>query len=131
DVDAKESLRTLLKILFISFLVGNIFVLVTGYLFSAGLLRPVKKIAEDVAEISAQNLARRIETGKTKDEWYHLANTLNELLNRLQESFELQQRFISNASHELSTPLTSISSQLEVSLQRERDAAEYRKIIES
>jgi signal transduction histidine kinase len=52
-------------------------------------------------------------------------------LNRLQESFELQRRFISNASHELSTPLTSISSQLEVSLQREREAAEYRKVMQS
>jgi signal transduction histidine kinase len=131
DEDGKASLRNLFKILLVSFLVGNILVLVTGYFFSRGLLGPVRKIAEDVAEISAQNLARRIETGKTKDEWYHLAYTLNQLLNRLQESFDLQQRFISNASHELSTPLTSISSQLEVSLQRERDASEYRKTIQS
>jgi signal transduction histidine kinase len=46
-------------------------------------------------------------------------------------SFDLQRRFISNASHELSTPLTSISSQLEVSLQRERGADEYRKVMYS
>jgi len=51
------------------------------------------------------------------------------LLNRLQESFEIQGRFIANASHELSTPLTSISSQLEVSLQRERSIEDYRKVI--
>ena len=131
DVDGMASLQNLAKILIVSFLVGNIFVWVIGYLFSTGLLRPVRRIAEDVAEISAQNLARRIETGKTRDEWNHLATTLNELLNRLQESFELQQRFISNASHELSTPLTSISSQLEVSLQRERAAGDYRKIMKS
>jgi signal transduction histidine kinase len=84
-----------------------------------------------VAEISAQNLARRIQTGKTKDEWYHLSHTLNDLLDRLQESFELQRRFISNASHELSTPLTSISSQLEVSLQKERVAEDYKKVMQS
>jgi signal transduction histidine kinase len=66
-----------------------------------------------------------------KDEWFYLSDTLNSLLNRLQESFDLQKRFISNASHELSTPLTSISSQLEVSLQRERDAAEYREVMKS
>jgi signal transduction histidine kinase len=94
-------------------------------------LLPIKRISEDVTEISAQNLARRIQTGTSKDEWYQLSNTLNELLNRLQESFELQRRFISNASHELSTPLTAISSQLEVSLQRERDAEEYRKVMQS
>jgi two-component system, OmpR family, sensor histidine kinase ArlS len=131
DQEAKQNLKSLLNVLLLSFLVGNIFVLVTGYFFSKGLLMPVRKITQDVAEISAQNLARRIETGQTRDEWQELSQTLNELLNRLQESFELQRRFISNASHELSTPLTSISSQLEVSLQRERDAEDYKKVMRS
>ncbi len=66
-----------------------------------------------------------------KDEWNYLTKTLNELLDRLQQSFEMQRRFISSASHELSTPLTSISSQLEVSLQRNRDAGEYREVMKS
>ncbi|MGN6165313.1 MAG: sensor histidine kinase [Flavisolibacter sp.] len=131
DTDGKNNLKSLLKILVLSFLVGNIFVLVSGYIFSAGLLRPIKKISEDVAEISAQNLTRRIQTGSARDEWYQLSHTMNELLNRLQESFELQSRFISNASHELSTPLTSISSQLEVALQRNREAAEYQAVMQS
>jgi signal transduction histidine kinase len=131
DVEGKQNLSSLLSILIASFLVGVIIILVSGYFFSRGLLLPIKKITEDVEEISAQNLARRIQTGAAKDEWYQLSHTLNNLLNRLQESFELQRRFISNASHELSTPLTSISSQLEVSLQRPRDAEEYRKVMQS
>jgi len=131
DQEGKENLRSLMNILLLSFLIGNIFVLVSGYFFSKGLLLPVQKITRDVADISAKNLTRRIETGKTRDEWYNLSRTLNELLNRLQESFELQRRFISNASHELSTPLTSISSQLEVALQREREAEEYKKVMRS
>ena len=131
DEDAKRNLRTLSSILLSSFFIGNIFVLAVGYFFSKGLLMPVRKITQDVAEISAQNLARRIATGNTRDEWYDLSQTLNELLNRLQESFELQRRFISNASHELSTPLTSISSQMEVALQRERNAEEYQRIMRS
>jgi signal transduction histidine kinase len=84
-----------------------------------------------VNEISAQNLARRIQMGSSKDEWYYLSYTFNELLNRLQDSFDLQRRFISNASHELSTPLTSISSQLEVSLLKDRSPEEYRKVMSS
>jgi two-component system, OmpR family, sensor histidine kinase ArlS len=131
DEEGKKNLATLLRVLTISFIISVGLVLVIGYFFSRGLLLPVRKIAEDVAEISAQNLARRIQTGKTRDEWFHLSNTLNDLLNRLQESFELQRRFISNASHELSTPLTSISSQLEVSLQRERGAEDYKKMMRS
>jgi two-component system, OmpR family, sensor histidine kinase ArlS len=131
DVEGRENLKNLSEILLISFLVGNIFVLISGYFFSRGLLLPIKNISKDVAEISAHNLARRIKTGTSKDEWYQLSNTLNELLNRLQESFDMQRRFISNASHELSTPLTAILSQLEVNLQRERSGEEYRKVLQS
>ncbi|RYF85577.1 MAG: HAMP domain-containing histidine kinase [Chitinophagaceae bacterium] len=131
DVDGNRNLSTLLKILIAALLIGIIFVLVSGYIFSRRLLLPLKKISEDAAEISAQNLARRIKTGSSKDEWFQLAYTLNQLLDRLQESFELQRRFISNASHELSTPLTAISSQLQVSLQREREASEYKKVMQS
>ncbi|MGB8192087.1 MAG: HAMP domain-containing sensor histidine kinase [Chitinophagaceae bacterium] len=131
DIEGKKGLYTLYKILLFSFLTGVGLVLITGYIFSGRLLLPIKRITADVEDISAQNLARRIHTGSTKDEWYRFANTLNDLLNRLQTSFDLQRRFISNASHELSTPLTSISSQLEVSLQRKREADEYRKVMES
>lgn len=131
DEEGNENLRQLLRILIIALLLGNIVVIISGYIFSKQLLQPIRQIATDVAEISAQNLARRIETGSTRDEWFHLSDTLNKLLNRLQESFELQRRFISNASHELSTPLTSISSQLQVTLQRDRTADEYRKTLQS
>lgn len=131
DIEGHRRLAYLLNILLISFCSGTAIVLITGYFFSDRLLLPVKKIAADVEEISAQNLARRITTGKTNDEWHYLASTLNQLLDRLQDSFELQRRFISNASHELSTPLTSISSQLEVSLQRDRKPEEYREVMQS
>lgn len=58
-----------------------------------------------------------------------LGNTFNDLLIRLQESFAIQRRFISNASHELSTPLTSVSSQVEVALQKDRSADEYQQVL--
>ncbi|MFT3910444.1 MAG: HAMP domain-containing sensor histidine kinase [Ferruginibacter sp.] len=131
DYDGKQSLHTLFKILLSGFLIGIAFIMITGYFFSSRLLKPVRKITTDVAEISAQNLTRRIETGKSKDEWFNLADTLNKLLDRLQESFELQRRFISNASHELSTPLTAVSSQIEVALQRERTADEFKIVMKS
>ena len=60
------------------------------------MLRPLRRISDEVNEISARNLARRIRSaGKvSKDEWRYLSDTLNRLLNRLQESFEIQGRFI-------------------------------------
>jgi signal transduction histidine kinase len=126
-----EALRQLLFILLISSVFGICIAIISGYVFSRRLLSPLRKIAGEVKEISAQSLSRRIITGNSKDEWFNLADTLNELLNRLNESFEMQKRFIANASHELSTPLTAISSQLEVSLQKQRSAEEYKKTIES
>ena len=92
---------------------------------------PLRKIADEIKEISVQNLAGRIKSGEGKDEWNYLAETVNQLLYRLQDGFEIHRRFISNASHELSTPLTSISSQLEISLNRDREASEYRITMES
>jgi two-component system sensor histidine kinase ArlS len=131
DEDGRTMLRQLRIILLLSFCGGVIITFAVGYIFSKSLLRPVRKIADEVNEISASDFTRRIPEGKTQDEWNYLAATLNQLLNRLQESFEIQRRFISNASHELSNPLTSISSQLEISLQRERKAEEYRVMINS
>lgn len=131
DEDGKTNLQHLKNILYLSFFGGNLIAVIGGYIFSGRLLQPVTSIATEVKNISAYNLSRRIEIGHSRDEWSYLAGTFNDLLNRLQESFEVQRRFISNASHELSTPLTSISSQIEIALQRERSEEEYRRILSS
>lgn len=133
DETGNDELRHLRLVLSFSFIGGILISVIGGWLFSISLLHPLRRISDEVNEISARNLARRIRSaaGNQKDEWYYLSDTLNRLLNRLQESFEIQGRFIANASHELSTPLTSISSQLEVSLQRIRSVDEYRQVIQS
>lgn len=131
DPEGKEHLEQLRLILYGCFFGGIIITIACGYIFSKSLLTPIRKIADEVNEITVRNLTKRIRSGNRNDEWNYLAQTLNVLLNRLEESFDTQGRFISNASHELSTPLTSIFSQLEVSLQKEREAVEYRKVIQS
>lgn len=133
DEAGNEKLRHLRLVLSLSFVGGILISVIGGYLFSISLLHPIKRIADEVNDISARNLTRRIRPARAdaKDEWYYLSDTLNQLLNRLQESFEIQGRFIANASHELSTPLTSVSSQLEVALQRVRTVEEYRNVIQS
>ena len=131
DEVGKENLVQLFYVLLFSFLGGILIAVAAGYIFSKQLLVPLRKIADEIKEISVRNLAGRIKAGENKDEWNYLADTINQLLYRLQEGFEIHRRFISNASHELSTPLTSISSQLEISLNRDREAPEYRAIMES
>jgi len=131
DVDGRASLGQLQKILLASLLVAVILTMLIGYLFSAQLVKPITQIIHEVNDISSHNLSHRLHTGTGKDELSQLADTFNNLLNRLQESFNSQRRFISNASHELSTPLTSISSQLQVTLQNERSTQEYIQVLQS
>lgn len=129
DKDGFEKLSQLKLILLFSFFTGTLLTFLTGLIFSNRLVIPIQKITNEVKEISSQNLSRRIAIQSPRDELNELSSTFNDLLTRLQESFEIQRRFIANASHELSTPLTSISSQLEITLQNQRSAEEYQSIL--
>jgi two-component system sensor histidine kinase ArlS len=131
DEEGMRKLQQLGFILLLSFTGGIFIAVAAGYFFSRQLLIPLRKIADEVNKISVQNLEERIKIHNGRDEWDYLSTTLNQLLNRLQVSFDIHRRFISNASHELLTPLTSISSQLEVSLNRNRDVKEYQAVIGS
>jgi signal transduction histidine kinase len=79
-------------------------------------LRPVESIRSQVAEITATALDRRVPEPPIKDEIGRLARTMNAMLDRLESSVERQRRFVSDASHELRSPLTASQAQLEVAL---------------
>ena len=115
------ALSQLRRILLLSGLGGIIITMLIGYAFSINLLRPLNRIIKEMNEISFQNISKRIATSNQKDELNELAKTFNSLLERLETSFNNQKSFIANASHELSTPLAAISSQLEVALLQNRD----------
>lgn len=131
NIAGKAYINNLKKIFIIYFPVAVLITLMAGYLFSRTIIKPVKETIRDVKLITSQNLSHRLFTGKRKDELAELNTTFNDLLNRLEESFAIEKRFISNASHELSTPLTSISSQIQVALLQERTAAGYQKVLSS
>jgi signal transduction histidine kinase len=131
DSDGIASLNNLKKILATAFLAGIFIILLSGYLFATQLVKPLAKMTWQANMITSNNLSQRIEYNNNKDELNHLASTFNDLLDRLQESFQIQRRFISHASHELSTPLTVVSSQLEVALQKDRDTEEYKNVLAS
>jgi two-component system, OmpR family, sensor histidine kinase ArlS len=131
DVDGWQRLKDLRDILLVCLFIGIAVALIVGYAFSVQLVKPIAQIIHEVKDVSSQNLSHHIHAGSSQDELNQLANTFNELLDRLQESFTIQRRFISNASHELSTPLTAILSQLEVTMHKERSSEEYRQVMAS
>ena len=90
------------------------------------ILLPVSRVTETARGISESDLTRRIEI-EGDDEIARLTQTFNEMLDRLQESFNTQRRFIDDAGHELRTPITIIQGQLET---LEDDPEERRKTLD-
>lgn len=99
--------------------------------FSRQVFSPLKQIIEKVKQISTENIHLRLENKNQNNEISDLINTFNDLLNRIETAFETQKNFISNASHELGTPLTSIIGDADVSLRKERSSEEYKKALQN
>lgn len=76
-----------------------------GWILAGRVLRPLRTVTATVQEISHSNLHRRLAASGPRDEFRELSDTFDELLDRLEGSFEAQRRFVANASHELRTPL--------------------------
>ena len=77
-------------------------------------LNPVEKIRSEVTRISGSNLDKRVHVPETDDEIAKLALTMNEMLDRIESSTKRMKRFVSDASHELRSPISSIRAELEV-----------------
>ena len=97
-----------------------------GRWLCAKALAPVARMAQAVGTISAADLTQRLPPAETGDELERLGIAFNDLLTRLQDSFERQKRFTAEASHQLRTPLTAMIGQLDVALRRDRSEEEYR-----
>jgi signal transduction histidine kinase len=87
-----------------------------GWLVSGRVLRPLRTITATARAISATSLHERLPLAGPDDEFNELADTLNDLLSRLEAAFTAQQNFVANASHELRTPLTLDQTLLELIL---------------
>lgn len=131
DIYGVSKLRNLRIILITVFFSSILIVLVSGWVYAGRALHPIAKVVDQVRMITAHNLHVRVDEGNQRDEIAQLAITFNSMLSRLEGAFALQKMFVSNASHELRTPLTVVSSQLEVSLLKERSAADYQRTLAS
>lgn len=131
DEYGKANLDNLRQMLAIIFLVVTTIVAFAGLVFSQRALMPISRIMNEVEGILPQKLDTRLEVPNQNDELGRLTLTFNKLLDRIENAFRIQKTFVANVSHELKNPLTKISSQLEVSLLKEREKEEYQSTISS
>jgi heavy metal sensor kinase len=98
-----------------------------GYWLTTRGLAPLNWMASQARDIGGASLHRRLEIGAAASELTVLSASFNELLARLDQSFETMRRFVADASHELRTPLSVIRGEADVALARDRSAASYRE----
>jgi heavy metal sensor kinase len=105
--------------------------IVAGYLLAAASLRPVEAMRRRAAAITASTPGSRLPVPPSRDEVSRLAQTLNDMLARLEAAFEHERRFLADASHELRTPLALLRTELELALRRPRSRDELELALRS
>jgi heavy metal sensor kinase len=107
-----------------------VFASLLGYWLSGRSLAPVTRIIETAERIGVQNLSRRLEVPRARDELRRLTETLNAMLQRIETSFKRITQFTADASHDLRTPVSLIRTTAEVTLRRTRTEEQYSEALE-
>jgi heavy metal sensor kinase len=114
----------LLSALVVLFLASGV-----GFWLSRRALAPVDAITRTARSINAGNLNSRLEKLNTGDELQRLSDTLNDMLSRIESSFQRVSQFTADASHELRTPISLMRTEAEIALRKSRDEGEYQEAL--
>ncbi len=117
----ERSLHRLAWLLAIALPAALLLASLVGYLVAGAALRPVERMRARAAAIGASDRHERLPAPGTRDELDRLATTLNDLLDRMQLALERERRIVSDASHELRTPIAVLRTRLEVALRAGSD----------
>ena len=128
--DSAMVLNNLSKILLISFPFILIVLFLIARFIAGRSIKPISSIIETSNIITKDNLKSRIPLPLNRDELFTLSQTINNLLDRVENAIEREKQFTSDASHELRTPLAVIKGTLEVLVRKPRNPEEYKEKID-
>lgn len=132
DNHGHNQLEYLKNVLIITWIIGFILTIYIAYLYVKRIIgKPLAKLSENVIGIEFDNLSQRIEVPKNQDELTLLAESFNEMLERLEKTIVAQRTFLKYASHELRTPLANMLAMTENALSLHRDTQNYQQILVS
>ena len=127
-MDVQQSLTTLILVLAGVTFVAMIPIFISSIVLSRILIHPIERLIDTMSQSRKAGTYEKINiSSKGKDEMAEMATTFNEMMDQLEENFNQQEQFVSNASHELKTPLTVIESYARLLTRRgfdDRDVAE-------
>lgn len=125
------NLENLLYILSFIVPIVLIFSVIGGNFLIYKSFSPIEKVLEELKNITATDLSARLKNSTNQDEINELIKEINNLLSRLESSFERISQFSSDASHELKTPLTIIKGEIEIALRKDRSVEEYKNSLQT
>jgi two-component system heavy metal sensor histidine kinase CusS len=132
DLDYEHRLlRSYLDQLWLVLGIGLLAAVIIGFRIARSGIAPVRSMTETVKRVQSSTLSERVALAGMPSELAVLAETFNEMLERLEEAFTRLSRFSSDLAHELRTPIGNIRGELEVALIRARAPHEYREIMQS
>ena len=131
DVQGKKRTTDLIESMGILLLCVITGLFITSRWFAQKALEPIDRVIEQMRKVRAGSLSLRVDEGDGKDEISALAHNFNQLLEHLENAFEMQQTFVINASHELRTPITTIIGEIEITLNKLRSFTEYEQVLNS
>lgn len=100
-----------------------------GRFMAKKALKPIDRMTKELRKIETEQLGERLALHPAKDEIHKLSGVVNEMLSRLENSFNQTRRFTADASHELRTPIAIMRAGLEIALSRERDIRGYQQVL--
>ena len=129
--DQQEALARLARLMAIGGPLALILAGGVGWVVGGAALRPVERMRVEAAAISASEPGRRLPQAGTGDEVARLGETLNEMLDQLEQALQRERRFVDEASHELRTPLANLRVELDLALRRARSVEELEAALRS